>query len=54
MFAYAAYACLCLFIYLLMGYDINEGIFHWTTKYGRKGSVWWEFSTILGEEDLCI
>jgi hypothetical protein len=39
MFAYATYVCLCLFIYLLMGYDISEGIFCWTTKYGRKGSI---------------
>jgi hypothetical protein len=39
MFAYATYVCLCLFIYLLMGYDISEGIFCWTTEYGRKGSV---------------
>jgi hypothetical protein len=34
--------CLCMLIfiiYLLMGHDISEGIFHWTTRYGRKGSV---------------
>jgi hypothetical protein len=37
--AYAAYACLCSFIYLLMGHDISKGIFCWTTKYGRKGSI---------------
>jgi hypothetical protein len=34
--AYATYACLCSFIYLLMGHDISEGIFRWTMKYGRK------------------
>jgi hypothetical protein len=39
LFAYAAYACLCLFIHLLISYDISEGLFHWTMKYGRKGSV---------------
>jgi hypothetical protein len=50
--AYAAYACLCSFIYLLMGYNISKGIFCWTTKYGRKGSV--QFSAISGEEDLYI
>jgi hypothetical protein len=50
--AYAAYACLCSIIYLLMGHNISEGIFCQTTKYGRKGSV--QFSTISGEEDLCI
>jgi hypothetical protein len=54
MFAYITYTCLCLFIYLLIGYDISKAIFHWTTKYGRKGSVQWEFSAISGEEDLCI
>jgi hypothetical protein len=29
MFACVTYACLCMFIYLLMGYDISEGNFCW-------------------------
>jgi hypothetical protein len=47
------YLCMLMFIiYQLMGHDISEGIFHWTMRYGRKGSVY--FSTISGKEDLCI
>jgi hypothetical protein len=34
-FAYATYACLWLSIYLLMGYDISEGIFCY--KVWKKG-----------------
>jgi hypothetical protein len=26
-FAYDIYVCLCMFIYLLMGYDVSEGKF---------------------------
>jgi hypothetical protein len=36
--SYDCLCCLCLFTYLLMGYNISEGIFCWTMKYGRKGS----------------
>jgi hypothetical protein len=36
-FAYDTYACLCMFIYLLMGYDISEGNFCWNYEAWRKG-----------------
>jgi hypothetical protein len=36
MFAYIAYACLCMFMYLLMDYDISEGIFCWDYEAWRK------------------
>jgi hypothetical protein len=37
MFAYDIYACLCMFIYLLMGYDVSEGKFCWNYAVWRKG-----------------
>jgi hypothetical protein len=37
MFAYVAYVCLYMFIYLVMGYDISEGIFCWYYEAWKKG-----------------
>jgi hypothetical protein len=37
MFAYDIYARLCMFIYLLMGYDVSEGKFCWNYAVWRKG-----------------
>jgi hypothetical protein len=37
------YACLCMFVWLLMVYDVREGKFCWNYAVWRKGKGYWEF-----------
>jgi hypothetical protein len=54
MFAYVTYACLCMFIYLLMGYDISKGNFYWNYAAWRKGKWLVGILVLKQERGICV
>jgi hypothetical protein len=53
-FAYITYAYLCMFIYLLMGYDISEGNFCWNYAAWRKGKWLVGILVLKQERGICV
>jgi hypothetical protein len=54
MFAYDIYACLCMFIYLLMGYDVSEGKFCWNYAVWRKGKWLVGILVLKLDKGICV
>jgi hypothetical protein len=54
MFAYDIYACLCMFISLLMGYDISEGKFCWNYAVWRKGKWLVGILVLKLDKGICV
>jgi hypothetical protein len=52
MVAYDIYACLCMFIYLLIVYDISEGKICWNYAVWRQGK--WSVGTLVLKLDKGI
>jgi hypothetical protein len=54
MFAYDIYACLYMFIYLLMGYDVSEGKVCWNYAVWRKGKWLVGILVLKLDKGICV